>query len=176
MLDRSRTFEWEMVSFNHLDDTHNAKIRNNVDDIQRWVCLPYWFDIHSISYSIRYLYIILVCSLPIYIYDIHNMSFHLISLLSKTWCIFGTKKDTFQKRNHQEIFGDPLFPTASFDPGLNLEPLRECYVLVENCNDEVEDVTKRFSFDDVPFCLVGSGGCELKKVGGNIGIIYIHLP
>ena len=37
-----------------------------------------------------------------------------------------------------EIFGDPLFPTASFDPGLNLEPLRECYVLVENCNDEMD--------------------------------------
>ena len=50
----------------------------------------------------------------------------------------------YKKRNlpekKQEIFGDPLFPTASFDPGLNLEPLRECYVLVENCNDEVEDV------------------------------------
>lgn len=76
---------------------------------------------------------------------------------------FWYKKSNLPEKK-QEIFGDPLFPTASFDPGLNLEPLRECYVLVENCNDEAEDVTKSFSFDDVPFCLVGSGGYEFKKM------------
>ena len=68
MLDRCWTFEWEMVSFNHVDDAHKAKIINNVDDVQRWVCLPYWFDIHLISYSTRYLYIILDILVCLYIY------------------------------------------------------------------------------------------------------------
>lgn len=37
----------------------------------------------------------------------------------------------------EEIFGDPLFPTAAYDPGLNLEPLRECYVMMESCTEEL---------------------------------------
>ena len=106
------------------------------------------------------------------------MSFHLSSHFIKNLStIFGTKKKTFQKKNHQEIFGDPLFPTASFDPGLNLEPLRECYVLVENCNDEVEDVTIQKL--QLRWCPVLFGWAQedvnWKKVGGNIGIIYIYI-
>ena len=30
-----------------------------------------------------------------------------------------------------------MFPTASYDPGLNFEPLRECYVMIESCTEEL---------------------------------------
>ncbi|OLP82331.1 Alpha-amylase [Symbiodinium microadriaticum] len=38
-----------------------------------------------------------------------------------------------------DVFGDPLFPTAEYDPGRDEPPLRECYVLVEVCADEPGD-------------------------------------
>ncbi|CAK9089626.1 unnamed protein product [Durusdinium trenchii] len=35
-----------------------------------------------------------------------------------------------------DVFGDPLFPTAVYNPDLGFEPLRECYVFTESCADE----------------------------------------
>lgn len=40
------------------------------------------------------------------------------------------------KLKFQDVFGDPLFPTAVYNPDLGFEPLRECYVFTESCADE----------------------------------------
>lgn len=90
---------------------------------------------------------------------------------------FWYKKSNLPEKK-QEIFGDPLFPTASFDPGLNLEPLRECYVLVENCNDEAEDMTIQALASMMSrFVWWAQEDMNLKKCWRNYRYhVHTHLP